>query len=275
LPAPTDPFADNLETWEAWTKIHVDSKFYDVGSFVDGSNPIRLRDYELADVGDVSGKTLLHTQCHFGLDTLSWARVGALATGIDFSPSAVAAARALAEQIGDTTTRFVQSDVYSLPANLEGQFDVVYTSRGVLGWLPDISRWASVAAHFVRPGGFLYVAEAHPVSLVFDDEAPPPELRLRYPYWEHTEPLTFEVKGSYADRGAPTPRLTEHGWDHSLGEIVTAVADAGLRIDFVHEFDFAEWDLGYTVEAEDGKWRIPGPQGCLPLFFTLKATKPA
>lgn len=273
LPEPTDPLADNLRLWERWTEIHLDSRSYDVPSFVDGRNPIRLRDYELTEVGSVEGKTLLHLQCHFGLDTLSWSRLGALATGVDFSPSALAAARSLAAEVGETA-RFIESDVYSLPDKLDDQFDVVYTSRGVLGWLPDIRRWATVAANFVKPGGFLYVAEGHPVSMVFDDErSAPGELRLKYPYWEHAEPLTFEVKGSYADRDANTDGLIEHGWDHGMGEIVTALVEAGLRIDFLHEFDFAEWDLGYTEEAEDGKWRIPGPQGRLPLFFTLKASR--
>lgn len=276
MPGPTDPLADNLKTWEAWTRIHVDSTFYDVASFVDGRNPIRLRDYELTQVGSVEGKSLLHLQCHFGLDTLSWARLGAKVTGVDFSPSAIVAARALAAEIGEKSARFVETDVYSLPEKLDGQFDVVYTSRGVFGWLPDIGRWADVAAHFVRPGGFLYVAEAHPVSMVFaDEDVAPGELRLRYPYWEHSEPLTFEVKGSYADRDAPTEGLVEHGWNHGLGEIVSAVANAGLRVDLLREYDFAEWDMGYTTEAEDGKWRLPGEEGRLPLFFSLRASKPA
>jgi SAM-dependent methyltransferase len=275
LPGPTDPLADNRRLWEAWTKIHVDSEFYDVASFVDGRNPIRLRDYELEEVGDVHGRTLLHLQCHFGLDTLSWARLGAQVTGVDFSPSAIAAARSLAEQV-NIDARFIENDVYSLPEKLDDRFDIVYTSRGVLGWLPDMDRWAAVAARYVKPGGFLYVAEGHPVSMVLDDEnVTPGELRLKYPYWQHPEPITFDVKGSYADRNANTDGLIEHGWNQSLGEIVTAIASAGLCIQSLREFDFAEWDMGYTEAAEDGKWRIPGPQGRLPLFFTLKASRPA
>ncbi len=270
-----EEIGDNLKTWEAWTHIHVASDFYDVASFRDGRDPVRVRDYEIAEVGPVEGKTLLHLQCHFGLDTLSWARLGAQVTGADFSPAAVEAATALAAEVG-IDARFVVSNVYDLARNLDGQFDIVYTSRGVLGWLPDIRRWANVVAHFVKPGGFFYIAECHPISMAFaDEDVSPGELRLNYPYWEHERALTFEVKGSYADRDAATEGLVEHGWDHSLGEIVTALIDAGLSIDFLHEFDFAEWDLGYTVEAEDGKWRIPGEQGRLPLFFTLRASKPA
>ena len=269
---------ENLQTWEAWTAIHVKSEFYDVASFRDGTRPIRLRDYEIDEVGPVDGKTLLHIQCHFGLDTLSWARLGAQATGADFSPAAIEAATQLAVDV-DVPARFVVSNVYELPANLEGQFDVVYTSRGVLGWLPDIRRWAGVAAHFVKPGGIFFVTEIHPFSQVFDDEPSrvgPGDLRLLYPYWEHVEPLSFDVEGSYADRSAPTAGLRENNWNHSLGEIVTALADAGLAIEFVHEFEFSEWELPFAVRSDDGRWRLPGDlNGKLPLFFSLRASKPA
>jgi SAM-dependent methyltransferase len=271
-----DPIADNLKTWEAWTRIHVDSDFYDVASFRDETRPIRLRDYELAEIGPVARKSLLHIQCHFGLDTLSWARLGARVTGADFSPAAIEAATSLASELG-IDARFVLSSVYDLPHNLQGMFDVVYTSRGVLNWLPDIRRWAQVVGHFVKPGGFFYMTEAHPVAMVLDDEnVQPGELRLRYPYWEHEQPLTFEVKGSYADRDAPTQGLVEHGWDHSLGEIVSALAEAGLHVEFLHEFDFMDWELGYLVKGTDGLWRLPADtKGELPLFFSLRASKPA
>ena len=161
----------------------------------------------------------------------------------------------LSERIPAT---FVLSNLYDLPGALDGQFDVVYTSHGVLGWLPDIAGWARVAAHFVKPGGFFYVAEIHPVAQVFENEGVQPgELRLAYPYWSHAEPLRFDVKGSYADRSAPTDGLVEYGWDHSLGEIVTALIEAGLRIDFLHEFDFCAWELPFLTKSEDGRWRLP------------------
>jgi SAM-dependent methyltransferase len=266
----------NRELWDAWTRIHVTSDFYDVPSFKSGERGIRLRDYEIEEIGDVSGKTLLHLQCHFGLDTLSWARLGATVTGADFSDEAIGAARALAAELAIPAT-FVASNIYDLPDVLDGRFDVVYTSGGVLGWLPDIVGWARVAAHFVKPGGFFYIAEVHPVAQVFQDEGVAPgELRLAYPYWSHQEPIRPEVKGSYADRSAPTEGLVESGWDHSLGEIVTALIDAGLRIDFLHEFDFVHWPVAFLVEGADGRWRLPpGTKGELPLFFSLKATNPA
>ena len=265
----------NRELWDAWTKIHVVSAFYDVASFRNGERPIRVADYEREEVGRVEGKSLLHLQCHFGLDSLSWARLGATVTGIDFSQEAIEAARGLAVDLKIPAT-FLVSDLYRLPDVLHEQFDIVYTSRGVLGWLPDIAGWGRVAAHFVRPGGFLYVTEIHPVAQVFENEGVEPgELRLAYPYWSHPEPLRFDVKGSYADPEAPTEGLVEYGWDHSLGEILTSLADAGLRLEFLHEFDFVPWQLDFLVQSEAKRWRLPdGSKGGLPLFFSLRATKP-
>lgn len=270
-----DPLRSNRELWDAWTRIHVGSAFYDVESFRSGDRPIRVADYEIEEVGSVEGRTLLHLQCHFGLDTLSWARLGATVTGVDFSEEGITAARRLADEVGLPAT-FIRSDLDRLPEVLDERFDIVYTSCGVLGWLPDIASWGRIAAHFVRPGGFLYLTEVHPVAQVFADEGVEPgELRLAYPYWSHDEPLRFEVKGSYADREAPTDGLVEYGWDHSLGEILTSLADAGLRLEFLHEFDFVRWPVAFLVEGEDGRWRLPaGSKGNLPLFFSLKATKP-
>lgn len=267
---------ENRRLWDAWTKINAASAFYDVASFRDGRRPIRLADYEREEIGPVEGRTLLHLQCHFGLDTLSWARLGAIVTGADFSEAGITTARELAAELRIPAT-FVVADLTDLPAVLDGTFDLVYTSRGVLGWLPDIDHWARVAAHFVRPGGTFYITEIHPVALAFADEGVEPgELRLAYPYWSHAEPIRVAVNGSYADPHAPTEGLSESGWDHSLGEIVSSLIEAGLRIDFLHEFDFVEWPVPFLVEGDDGRWRLPpGTRGELPLFFSLKATKPA
>ena len=171
------------------------------------------------------------------LGQLVWIRV--------FEEYVLELAGAIAAQVG-LDARFVCANLYDLPTTLEGEFDLVYTSRGVLGWLPDIRAWARVAAHFVRPGGAFYVTEIHPVAQVFENEGVGPgQLVPTYSYWSHPEPLRFEVHGSYADRDAPTDGLTEHGWDHSLGEIVTALVEAGLRIEFLHEFDFVDWQLDF------------------------------
>jgi SAM-dependent methyltransferase len=267
--------AANQRLWDRWTEINAASDFYDVASFVDGRDPIRLTAEERADIGPVEGRTLLHLQCHFGLDTLSWARLGAIVTGVDLSAAGVALARELAGQVG-LTARFVQSNLYDLPDVLDETFDIVYTSRGVLGWLPDIRRWAQVVARYVRPGGMFYLTEIHPVALVFDDDGVGPgELRLRYPYWEHDEAIRIEVQGSYADPTADASGLVEHGWDHSLGEIVTALIDAGLVLELLREDDFCQWPVPFLVPSEDGRWRLPpDSRGQLPLFFSLRARKP-
>jgi SAM-dependent methyltransferase len=196
-----DPFvAANRALWNEWTPIHVRSAFYDVDGWRSGRRD--LLPLLVDEVGDVAGKDLLHLQCHFGLDTLSWARRGARATGVDFSERAIEQARDLAAATG-LDARFVVSDVVELPASLEGDFDVVFTSLGVLSWLPDVPRWAEVVAHFVRPGGFFYIAEAHPFAWAFDDEDTATELRLRYHYWPSQEPLVFSDTESYADPEVP------------------------------------------------------------------------
>ena len=265
--------AANRRLWNEWTAINATSAFYDVEAFKVGG--VRLRPYELDEVGQVAGKDLLHLQCHFGLDSLSWARLGARVTGVDFSPAGIERARALAAELGMAAT-FVCSELGELPQHLAGDFDVVYASRGVLSWLPDLLRWAEVAAHFVRPGGIFYVTEVHPVALVWDDaeSVAPGELRLRYPYWFRPEPLVVPVQGSYADPGAHVGEPLEYGWSHSLGEIVTAVAVAGLHIEFLHEFPFVSWPMPFLERRDDRMWRLPEHQpGELPLFFSLRARK--
>jgi SAM-dependent methyltransferase len=266
-----DPhLAMNRDLWDEWTAIHEASEFYDLASFRQGG--VRLADYELEDLGDVDGRSLLHLQCHFGIDTLSFARLGARVTGADFSPKAVALATGLAAELG-LPARFVESDLYELPDRLEGEFDVVYTSRGVLGWLPDIRRWAGVVAHFVRPGGIFYITEAHPIAWAMSDEPP---ARILYPYWEHGEPLTFPTAGSYADPSADVATPLEHSWNHAMSEIVQALIDAGLVIELFREYPWCDWDLGWTVLHEDGRWYPPDDlEGELPLFYALRARRAA
>src|SRR5437588_11802390 len=226
-----DYMKSNLDWWNDAAITHAQGDAYELTAFKSGKT--KLKPLELAEIGDVAGKSLLHLQCHFGLDSLSWARLGARVTGVDFSPAGIERARALAAELGVAAT-FVCSELGELPQHLAGDFDVVYVSRGVLSWLPDLMRWAEVAAHFVRPGGIFYITEVHPVALVWDDaeSVAPGELRLRYPYWFRPEPLVVPVQGSYADPGAHVEEPLEYGWSHSLGEIVTAVASAGLHIEF-------------------------------------------
>jgi SAM-dependent methyltransferase len=264
--------AANRALWDEWAAINARSEFYDLEGFKRGS--VRLRPYEVEEVGSVAGKSLLHLQCHFGIDTLSWARLGARVTGADFSEKAVALARSLAAELG-IDARFVCSDILLLPAALDGEFDVVYTSRGVLGWLPDLTRWAQVIVHFLRPGGIFYITEQHPMLYAWDDADGVTELRLRFPYFERPEPLAFPVRGSYADRDAQVTQPVEYAWPHSMGEIITPLAEAGLRIDFLHEFPFLFFQSLPFLEQRDGAWWLPaGWSGELPLSFSLRATKP-
>ncbi len=267
--------AANRSLWDAWTAIHASGDFYDLDGFKAGG--VRLRPYEIEMVGDVAGRSLLHLQCHFGIDTLSWARLGATVTGADLSRAAIELARSLADELGFPDARFIESNLYDLPAALDGRFDVVYTSRGVLGWLPDIRAWARIVAHFLAPGGTFFISEAHPIVNVFQNEnVEPGELRLTYPYWEHAAPLTFEVNGSYADPDADVRDQVEHSWDHGLGEIMSALIDAGLTITTLVEHPFLEWRADFLVEDEAGTYRLPpGTAGELPLMFSLVAVKPA
>jgi SAM-dependent methyltransferase len=256
----------NRALWDEWAEINARSASYDLEDFKRGG--VRLRDYEIEEVGPVSGKTLLHLQCHFGIDSLSWARLGAKVTGIDFSERAIAIATGLAAELG-LEASFLRSDLYELPERLGGEFDVVYTSRGVLCWLPRIRPWADVVARFVKPGGFFYITETHPILEAYEDD-----FTLKFPYWEREEPSSFVIQGSYADPAAKVKTEKDYEWNHGLGEIVTALAQAGLRIEFLHEWPFVESEVPF-LEKRDGRSWMPGElDGRMPLMFSLKATKP-
>lgn len=262
----------NRRHWDEVVPLHMIAESYNVAGFKAGTS--KLNAVELEEVGDVRRRTLLHLQCHFGLDTLSWAREGAIATGVDFSESAIEAARALAAECG-IDARFVVSDVYGLPDRLQGQFDIVFTSYGVLFWLPDIERWAQVAAHFVRPGGTFYIVEFHPFAHVFDDAPDIEDLYVRYPYFTPDEPLRFEQDSSYAGPPANLKNRTTYEWPHGVGEVVTALIDAGLRIEFLHEFPFTTWRFLPIMErSADGTVRLTKHDGSVPLLYSVKATKP-
>lgn len=263
----------NRAHWDEVTPVHVDSVFYDVEDF--RRIPDRLKPVELAEVGDVRGKTLLHMQCHFGIDTLSWARQGATVTGLDFSDPAIEQARALSSEL-KIPARFIVTNVYDAPSVLDERFDVVFTSYGVLCWLPDIKRWAQVAANFVKPGGFFYIAEFHPISMVFDAAPDVDDLRVKYPYFPSEEPLRFDDAGDYTDRSVKVRSSTVYEFLHPIGNVVSALIDAGLRIDFLHEFPFSTYQfLPFTEPRNDGKVYLTKHDGSVPLLYSIKATKPA
>jgi len=260
----------NRAHWDEITPIHIQSAFYDVEGF--RSHPNRLKPVELEEVGDVRGKSLLHLQCHFGLDTLSWATLGADVTGVDFSAPAIAAARQLSSELR-IPARYIVSNVYDLPDVLDEQFDIVFTSYGAITWLPDLTAWAAVAARFVRPGGFFYVAEFHPAAQALD-ETVENDVRLRYPYFRNSGPMKFEDPGTYADPAAEVVNRTTYNFPYPLSDVVNAVITSGLRLDFLHEFPFSSYRfIPAMYESEHRHWRLARYDGCLPLTFSLKATR--
>ncbi|MFD0783531.1 class I SAM-dependent methyltransferase [Micromonospora azadirachtae] len=221
----------NRANWDERVPVHAAGDFYDLPGFIAGRDT--LCDFELAEIGEVRGKTLLHLQCHIGLDSLSWARRGATVTGLDFSRPAVDVANALASRIGSTTARFLTADVYDAVQALDGRtFDIVYTGFGALCWLPDIAGWAQTAAKLVAPGGFLYLAEFHPVADVLADDG-----RTVEENYFQRDPIVVDAPGTYADPDAPITASLTFEWLHGIGEVVSALAAAGLRLEFLHEHD--------------------------------------
>ena len=257
----------NRELWDTMTPIHVRSEMYDVEGFKAGGCP--LGQVELDEVGDVSGRSLLHIQCHFGLDTMAWARRGAKVTGVDFSEKAIAEASRIAAEL-DIPVEFICCNIYDRPEHLSGEFDVVYASRGVLHWVPDKPGWAKVASHFLKPGGVFYVFEFHPFAYVFDDEAEEPRVKL--PYFKTGEPLRFEGGTTYASGDTFEPKVS-YEWPFPLCEVVSSLAAEGLRIEFLHEFPFCNYKSHpWLVKGEDGLWRCREKPD-LPLMFSIRATK--
>ncbi len=267
----------NLDHWNELAPIHARSDFYDVDGFKSGRST--LMPIEVEEVGGVAGKSLLHLQCHFGLDTMSWARLGARVTGVDFSDRAITLARSLSAELG-IDARFVLSNVYDLPGSLDDRFDVVFTSYGALYWLPDLPAWAGVVSHFLKPGGIFYVVDDHPTANVFDEESG--GIRLKWPYFNRGVPMISEPDGygSYADETAvvTTP---ECGWSHSMSDILGSIIGAGLRIERLREFPFAAYRALRMMErGADGWWRLPEhpdlPAGAesLPFLFSVRASKP-
>jgi len=257
----------NRRLWDEWAKLHVKSEMYAHESFLRGRNSLNA--LEMGEVGDVRGKTLLHLQCHFGHDTLSWARLGAAVTGMDFSPEAIEIARRTAEEL-NLPARFICCNLYDLPDHLDETFDVVFTSYGVLTWLPDVRAWARIAARYVKPCGTFYMAEFHPFSMVFNDEAG--QVEQRYPYFNEGA-IVLPAQGSYADREADVHGLT-YEWAYPMGDVLTALIEAGLRIQFVHEFPYTTYQaFPWLEQRADGNYYPRPGIPSLPLMFSVRAVK--
>lgn len=260
----------NRSLWNEWTKINSESELYRLDEFRSGEN--KLNQLEIDEVGDVRGKSLLHLQCHFGMDTLSWAMLGANVTGVDFSPEAIRLAKQLSVEL-NLPAKFVCSDLYELPDVLSEKYDIVYTSYGVLTWLPDIKKWAETVGNFVRPGGFFYIAEFHPFAMTFDDQPECEDWRMEYDYFSK-EMLVFDVLGSYADRSAPMNQKKSYEWQHTLGDVISSLIQSGLTIEFLHEHAHSVYEMfPFLTRSQDGLWRIPGSMKQMPLMFSIKATK--
>lgn len=260
----------NRVRWDELAKLHPTTEFYDVEGFRAGRNTVD--DISLEALGDVRGKTLLHLQCHFGMDTLSLARLGAVVTGVDFSSQAVEQARELADEAG-LEARFIQANIYDLPDMLDEQFDIVFTSHGVLTWLPDIAGWGQVVGTFVKLGGRFFILEGHPIAWIFD-QANQHEFGFEYGYFGQEQTHTFTEQGTYADMDAILENVTTHEWHHRFDQILNALIDGGLRIQRVGEYPFVAWQmLPFMEEDEHGWWRIPPSMTQVPLMFSIAATK--
>lgn len=258
-------FQSNRELWNKKTTIHKSSDFYDLESFKNGS--IALKEIELKELGNVSGKSLLHLQCHFGLDSMSWSRLGAEVTAVDFSDEAVGTAEDIKLELG-FNTNFICCNIYDLKEQLDQKFDIVFTSYGVLGWLPDLNLWADVVNHFLNPGGVFYIVEFHPVIWMFDDDFS----KLSYSYFNQGV-IEIDAEGTYTDRNADL-KHKEYCWNHSISEVVNALINHDLNIEFINEHDYSPYDcFANTVKNRFGNFFIKGYEHILPMLYSLKATK--
>ncbi len=282
-PLPDAARRDNLKLWDTWTRLHEASAFYDVAGFKAGATS--LFPLELEELGPSihEGTRLLHLQCHFGLDTLSWARLGAEVVGVDLSGEAIGLARRLTDEVGlSGRAEFICADVYDADAHLgDRRFDVVFVSWGAIEWLPDLRPWARLIARRLEPGGLFYLAEIHPFASCFEEIPGEQAIRIGYDYFAGPDkPSVDPVERSYADPHTRLDGLVAWGWEHSLSEIVGSLLAAGLRLEHLHEFPFAPapfWD--WMVQDERRWWWLPdgqgGHRGDLPFSFSLSARAPA
>jgi SAM-dependent methyltransferase len=265
----------NRANWDERVSVHMAPGGYDIASLRAGN--ARLDAIEEAELGSVAGKRVLHLQCHFGRDSLILAQRGAEVTGLDFSTPAIAAALALTEELGlADRARFFEADLYDARTVIPepASFDLVYVTWGALLWLADIRLWAEIVAYFLKPGGRLYLAEGHPIALVFDDLQKSPDGVPGFfaPYFSPT-PIEYDDSKDYANPTAVLKNTKTFTWIHPIGDVVTGLTDAGLRLDWLHEHDAVTWRMfNLLQEDEAGLFRWP-EQKWLPLAFSLSATR--
>jgi len=258
----------NQVFWDEIAPVHY--KSYDIEKLKQGKSLID--EIQKKEIEDVKDKSLLHLQCHIGTDSLSWALEGAQVTGIDFSGESIKIANELKRKLG-LKARFIESNIYDLPKILKEKFDIVYTSQGVLSWLKDIKEWGKIISHYLKPGGIFYIMEIHPLFYIFDDDKQG-ELKIKYPYFPGEKPILWDDDTPDYSNGEYIPKNPTYDWTWSLGEILTSLIEAGLKIEFLHEYDRLFYKgLPDMVKDEEGWWILPEYKGMLPLTFTLRSKK--
>ncbi len=258
-------FTTNKKTWNTKVAAHIKSEFYDVDAFIKGKSS--LNQYELDALADVKNKSLLHLQCHFGLDTLSFSRLGAKCVGIDFSNIAITEAKKLNTQL-QLDAKFICCNVYDTAKYINEKFDLVYTSYGVIGWLPDLQLWGKQIVQRLKNGGIFYLVEFHPIIWMFDYLEKPP--KLKYGYMQE-EVIYEEYEGTYANTNAKIISK-EYGWNHGLGSVITALTNAGLHIEYMEEYNESPYNvLPNLVKTHSGMYTTKDQ--LYPLIFAIKAIK--
>ncbi len=255
----------NKLAWNERAKIHIHSDFYNQEKFLQGENS--LKEIELSLLGDVKGKNMLHLQCHFGQDTLSLARMGAKVTGVDLSNDAIAMAKAAAKQLEIDAT-FICCDLYDLPQHLDEQFDIVFTTYGTIGWLPDIDRWAAIVSKYLKPQGEFIFVEFHPVVWMLDNELK----QITYRYF-NDDAIIEELEGTYADKSAAIT-LETVSWNHGLGEVIQSLLDQQLQLLSFQEFDYSPYDVfSNSIEIAPSRFQVQHHGNKLPMLYSLKMKK--
>ncbi|WP_298208602.1 class I SAM-dependent methyltransferase [Ferrimicrobium sp.] len=262
--------AANLAWWDERAALHAGSAFYRVDELINGESA--LDSFEIEELPNEVGNSLLHLQCHIGTDTISWARRGFQVTGVDFSAPALAQARRIAQACGITATWSV-SDVYNAPDVLGRQFDVVYTGKGALTWLDDLRSWAQVVNQLLNPGGYLYLVEFHPITWILPED----NWTIANDYFTDGQPyIETDPGGSYAAPDEVTHSNITAEWQHTVGEIISCIAGAGLTIEWFHEYDYTHFAQNSLLERSSNgrRYRLPRGMPRLPLLYSLRARKP-
>ncbi len=255
----------NKTLWNNKTDVHINSEFYDNQTFIEGRNSLNSIEIEL--LGDIKGKSILHLQCHFGQDTISLSRLGANVTGIDLSDKVIKRAKELATKTNSDAT-FICCDIYDLPKYLDEKFDLVFTSYGTIGWLPDLDKWAKIVSRFLKPNGKFIFAEFHPVVWMFDDSF----TKIEFNYFNDA-PIVEAEEGTYVDKNAPIKNKSI-SWNHSISEVINSLLQNGLEIISMNEFDYSPYNcFNNTVEFEPQKFRIKHLGNKIPMVYSIVANK--